>query len=208
MPSAYPSAKDTFPNPLPNTLENAPGFELDLVVGNLGDALEALETKLGIGAAIAAANQVLRATGVGVTSFGQIQTLDLVANAITQRAASGTFTGTRTAATYADVDSTNGKVTLTMTGGDLLVWMVGSCSNTVSGVAQHVALKLDADANAGIMPVYSLPGAATFPLAFVTMTMYAAPAAGSHSIVARHINDSASGTMTTSAQLFALEIKR
>lgn len=41
------------------------------------DAIEAIEAKLGIGASVAAANQVLRGTAAGATAFGQVQAGDL-----------------------------------------------------------------------------------------------------------------------------------
>jgi hypothetical protein len=65
MPINYPAALDAFPNPGATTRRNDPGFELDVVVSNLNDAVEALETKVGIGASTPSAGQVLTATAAG-----------------------------------------------------------------------------------------------------------------------------------------------
>lgn len=208
MPTGYPGALDVMPNPLPNTLENAPGFELDVVISNLGDAIQAIEAKLGIGASAAAVNQVLRATGVGASAFGAVQTADVAAGAISQRLLSALFSGTRTAAGLADVDSTNGKLTYTATGGDLFVLFAGYVTNPTAGVAQQVALRLDAGAEVSHQSVYCYPGAGSFPMPFCAVALFFGVAAGSHSVYARHNNISAAGTMTTQGQMYGLELKR
>lgn len=208
MPTGYPGALDVMPNPLPNTLENAPGFELDVVISNLGDAIQAIEAKLGIGASAAAVNQVLRATGAGASAFGAIQTADVAAGAISQRLLSAVFVGTRTAAGFADVDSTNGKLTYTATGGDLFVLFAGYVTNATPGIAQQVALRLDAGAEVSHQSTYCYPGAGNFPMPFCVVALFLAVAAGSHSVYARHSNISPGGTMTTQGQLFGFELKR
>lgn len=68
----YPTSLDSLTNPGSGTYTDDSGFELDVVIGRLQDIAEALEAKLGIGSSAAAANQVLRGTGTGVTSFGAI----------------------------------------------------------------------------------------------------------------------------------------
>lgn len=86
MTTTYPTTVQAHPNPGPTTLRNDPGFELDVVVATLGDTLEAVQTKLGTGSSVAAANQVLRGTATGATAFGQVQTGDLAGAACTQLA--------------------------------------------------------------------------------------------------------------------------
>jgi hypothetical protein len=116
------------------------------------------------------------------------------------------FVGTRTAATYADVDSTNGKVTLQTNGGNLLAILTGYASNTLASVAQHVGLRLDAGADVGAVAVYSYASNAGFPVPFCVGYLFTAVAAGSHTVYARHVNDSAAGTMTTAGTLQVVEI--
>jgi hypothetical protein len=74
MTTVYPGLVDTFGNPLSTTpLAGTAGSLLhNAEHANVNDAVIAVETKLGTGASTAAANQVLRGTGAGVTSFGQI----------------------------------------------------------------------------------------------------------------------------------------
>jgi hypothetical protein len=178
----------TIPNPGPTTYRDDPGYELDVVVSTIGDTLEAVQAKLGTGATIG--------------------TAALAANAVTQRTISSGFAGTRTAAGFADVDSTNGKATLTTTGGDLLAFFFGSSSNNLTGVVQRIAMRLDATADVGLIAVYSVPGAASYPTPFCTVQLFTGVAAGTHSVFARHTNDSAAGTMSTNGQIVLLEIKR
>lgn len=76
MASLYPGAQDNFTNPLNTDKLNNPDHATQHA--NVNDAVEALEAKLGTGASTATAGKVLRATGTGVTSFGQVDvTTDL-----------------------------------------------------------------------------------------------------------------------------------
>jgi hypothetical protein len=204
----FPASLDALLNPTSTTKRNAPGFELDVVISTLNDIAEALEAKLGTGASTPSANTVLRGTGTGTTTYGQVQAGEIAAGAVTQRMLSGIFSGTRTAATYADVDTTNGKATLTTTGGDLVAFFAGYGSNSNASIVQHVALRLDSGAEVGALPVYSFPGAATYPMPFCCVYVFQAVSAAAHSVFARHINDSAAGTMTTTGQIFLLELKK
>jgi hypothetical protein len=86
MPTSFPVALDVYNNPGPSTFEDAPGYELDLVISNLNDAVRAIETKLGIGASVGSAGSVLRATGAGITQYGQIGSTDLAAGSVTNAA--------------------------------------------------------------------------------------------------------------------------
>lgn len=83
MTTTFPSAVDSLPRPASTTLRNAAGYELHTVVDNLSDAIEAVETKLGTGAATAApSGGVLRATGAGASAWGPAQSADLAAGII------------------------------------------------------------------------------------------------------------------------------
>lgn len=124
-----------------------------------------------------------------------------------QRAATAPFSGTRAAAGYADVDSTNGKITLATTGGDVLVFFFGSASNTAGAVVQAVALRMDSGSDVSAVSAYSYAGLATYPVPFCTAALFTGVSAGSHNFYARHNNLSAVGTMTTSAYLIAVDFR-
>jgi hypothetical protein len=130
---------------------------------------------------------------------------------VRKRGKAVSFTGTRTAAGFADVDSTNGKVTLLTTGGDLLAVFVGYCSNTNAPIVQAVALRLDAGSDVNAVSPYSYAGLATYPVPFATGEIFTGVSGtpsvpASHTVYARHSNNSATGTMTTTGHLFVVEL--
>ncbi len=89
---SYPSALDSLPDPTSSTYEDADGFEIDLLLQKINAIVEALETKLGIGASTAANKQVLAGNGSGTTAF----------------TASPTVSGSVTAETGVNVGSATG----------------------------------------------------------------------------------------------------
>lgn len=127
MATTYPTTKQTLPNPGPLTYRDDPGFELDVVVATLGDTVEALQDKLGLGASIAAANQVLRATGAGASAFGQIVTGDLVANAVTLGQSATPTTSSPTTSSGTPGDMPQMTVTQSVTAGSLFL-ILFSCA--------------------------------------------------------------------------------
>jgi len=76
----YPGALDSLANPSGSTQQDDPTLLHSAQHGTLNDIVEAIETKLGIGASVAAANQVLRGTGAGASAFGQVANGDLAGN--------------------------------------------------------------------------------------------------------------------------------
>ena len=64
-PSNYPANYDIFNNPT-DDVPRRPGYELDVLVSNLGDAVEALEHKLGTGASSPVVPSVLHAISTGI----------------------------------------------------------------------------------------------------------------------------------------------
>lgn len=109
MPTNYPTGVDTWANPTSTTYEDAVGLEHDVQHAQLNDAVKALETKLGITATNAAANTVLRGVGGNSTAYGQVQTADLIANAVTASASVNGTTGdpTTSSGTAADLPEMN-----------------------------------------------------------------------------------------------------
>jgi hypothetical protein len=78
----FPASLDSLANPTSTTETDDPGFELDVVVSTIHDILEAVEAKLGTGADVAAANEVLVGSGAGATHFRQILAADITAGAV------------------------------------------------------------------------------------------------------------------------------
>lgn len=144
-------------------------------------------------------------------AFERIAGRELPTGTVRQRGATGNFSGTRTVASFADVDSTNGKVTLLTTGGDIVALFFGYCSNTNAPVVQQIAVRIDSAAEVGLVPVYSYNALATYPVPFFTGALFTGVSGTrsvpvSHTVYARHINNSAIGTMTTSGYLIVVEI--
>lgn len=158
-----------------------------------------------------AAEGTAAAPHAGLAVVAHVLTAGGLAQAIADAvvgARSAVFVGTRTAASYADVDSTNGKVSLTTNGGDLLVIFTGFCTNSSTGVVQFVALRLDAGSEVPStgFPAYSFAGLPDYPVPFCVAWLFTGVSAGSHTVYARHSNVSAIGTMVTTGQLVVLEL--
>jgi hypothetical protein len=92
---------------------------------DMGDAIEAIEAKLGLVASTPIADRILGGTGAGTSAYRQVTTADLVAQAVTQFA--GVVVGTTDpvinsiSAVQIGVTS-NPTTTLTTTGGPVLVF--------------------------------------------------------------------------------------
>lgn len=94
MASNYPPVVDSFVDPTPGVTKlNDPVVNHPLDHSKIHDAIKKIQTKLGIGAAVAAVDQVLLATGAGITAFGQITNAYIAAAAgiaVSKLAAGGT----------------------------------------------------------------------------------------------------------------------
>lgn len=135
-------------------------------------------------------------------------TSDIAVGAITQRAQSATFSGTRTVASYADVDSTNGKVTMTTAGGDLLALYMGSATNNTAGTIHHLGLRLDSGSDVGAIACSCVPGAANYSVPFLVGWLFTGVSAAAHTVFARFQNTSGAGTFSATGYIILLEIKR
>lgn len=104
------------------------------------------------------------------------------ATAAQSRSAIGSSSGPTTAsATY--VDLTDMSVTLTTTGGVLLVWFFGAFSHNGVGNSITVGLSLDAATEVADMPCNEMVANLGFSIA--TATRFSGVAAGSHTVKAR-----------------------
>lgn len=78
MATDFPSSLDSYTDPLSTDKLNNPSHSTQHQ--NHNDSIEAIEAKLGIGASTPTANKVLRATGTGTTSYGQVDVTTDVAS--------------------------------------------------------------------------------------------------------------------------------
>jgi len=145
MTTTYPTSVHTHPNPGPLTYRDDPGFELDVLVANLGDCLEQVQVKLGTGASVPAANQVLRGTAAGASAFGQLVAADVADGALTTilTANGSTVDPTYASGTAADIPQMS--ITFTPSGpaSKLLVVYTGSHANTTASAVTAFDMLLD-----------------------------------------------------------------
>lgn len=77
----YPASLDSLPDPTNAIYEDDDGFEIDLLLQKHNAILEALEFKLGTGADLVAANELLVGSGAGATHFRKLLNADVDAAA-------------------------------------------------------------------------------------------------------------------------------
>lgn len=132
MPVSYPAAFHGMNLPGPTTYRDDPGYELDILVAQLGELAMALQTKVGIGASTAALGQVLRGTGAGATAFGAIQSADIASGAVSQSDFKQGVAGTPTivaASGWGDLPDMS--ITLTTSAGSAIrIWFGGTFHNS------------------------------------------------------------------------------
>ena len=206
MPTNYPTSLDTLPNPTSTTYLDDAGFELDVMVSNLGDAIQALEAKVGVGSSAqsALASRVLGADGTGSSSWRQIATGDLAANAVTQLGTLASLSGSTTSTSYVDI--TGGSVTLTTTGGDLLAFCTLSSANDTAAKATFLGLRIDSGSEVLGHAVIAPTGGYQTTLAAVWR--FTGVSSASHTVTARWKVDSGSTATVYSGQLLVMEVKK
>jgi hypothetical protein len=138
---------------------------------------------------------------------GTIATIDIAANAITQRAfAAGATSGpTTTSTTFVDLPDMT--VTLTTNGGDLVAVLVLDSYNSNAGVFNSIGLSLDAAAEVGVV-LATCPGV-SFDFVMTTLHYWTGVSAASHTIKGRWRTQSNTATaFGTNRRLFVMELKR
>lgn len=192
MTTAYPAALDALSNPTGTTTQDQVGFLHADQHANANDAIEAIEAKIGTGASTPSVSKVLASNGTGSSLWRQVATPDIAANAATQRgsAVGSTSNPTTTSGTY--VDMTDMSVTLTTTGGDLVVWFSGTIQNSTSGQGVKVALSLDGAAEVGAGTFVT--AAASQQAVIALVHRFAAPSAASHTVKVRWFVSGGTGT--------------
>ncbi len=136
-----------------------------------------------------------------------ISTADLALNSITQRtsAVGSSSSPTTTSGTY--VDMTDMSVTLTTTGGDLLVWFAGTIQNSTSGQGVKAALSLDGAAE--VNGATFVTAAANQQASLALVHRFAAPSSASHTVKVRWFVSGGTGTAVgTDRSVVMQEVKR
>jgi hypothetical protein len=145
--------------------------------------------------------------GGATPSWTALATADIAANAVSQAgyAAGATSGPTTTSGSY--VDLTDMSVTLTTTGGDLLVWFSSAVTHTTGG--QYIFLGLQLDAGGMVADRNIQAPAAGYAAVISTFHRFTGVSAGSHTVKGRWLTQSATATAnTTQRGLLVLELKR
>jgi hypothetical protein len=144
-PGSFPSGITAYTNPTAanTTAEEVGTRDHAEFHADNNDDLEQVMTKLGTGASTPSANTVLRGTGAGSSAFGQVAAADIAANAASQVAVATNITTnpTTTSGTLADIPDMT--VTLTTTGGPVVVLFWGQFQRTVLDGGVFLALLVD-----------------------------------------------------------------
>lgn len=192
--------------PGPTTYRDTPGYELDVLVSQLGELVEQLQLKLGIGASTAAANQVLRGTGAGATAFGALQTADLAAASITQSLVVTTGVADNIGA-GGFVNMAGMNTAITTVGGNLLCIAVGAFTNTVASVNSQVGFKLDTFADVSGPAVHSSPSVGVSVL-WANVHLFTGVSAGAHTVYTRWLTGGGTLSGYGGRTLVVVELKR
>lgn len=151
-------------------------------------------------------NPGLASGSVGTSQLapGAIGTTQLAAGAVTQcQVAVGSTTSPTTNSTT-DVDMPDMAVTLTTTGGYLLVWGMCSLANSSSGGSAFVTISLDAGAQ--VSKSQQAQGANMLPLSIAQP--FTGVAAGAHTVKLRwHVDSGSETAQTTFRTLIVLEVR-
>lgn len=142
----FPTSIDTMTNPDATKYLDSSGFELDVLISRLQDIATALETKVGYGGTTQTpvANYVLSSPGAGTSVWALVTTLNLAANAVSQRwYSTPSGTTTQAPATWATMHTN----TQTFGGGDVRLEAHLNLSN---GTACNVLIGVQVDSGTAV----------------------------------------------------------
>lgn len=196
MTTLFPGAADVF------TAIPAGTHQVEVIGGrthrashnDLGDAIEAVEAKVGTGASTPVANTLLGGTGAGTSSFRQVQTADIAVNAVTIRSASvaGSTNPATTNTTIAALANPTISITTTAVS-DIYVWATGEISDSVGGTQVDYFVRIDGGAWQGMGQTFA-PAGGRFTLAGVHVFM--TTGVGAHTIEMGNTSNNAASTIT------------
>lgn len=164
MTTVFPTSIDSLPRPGSGTYTDDSGFELDVVLDNISDAIEAIETKLGTGTLIARAK---------LASARQAK----VRNSANQSLTNATFTALTFDTEDLDTDafhstvSNTSRLTAPFAGKFLVYGAIGFASNTTG----YRMLQILQDGATALQVVTAAPvnGADTYLTAFTVVALTA-----------------------------------
>jgi hypothetical protein len=178
-------------------------------VQNLAAAMSAHNHTSGKGLPMAAGSIPNGTITSAMIADGTIATADIAAGAVSQRVLVPGINAnpSTTSTTYVDIPDM--LVTLTTTGGDLLVWANVSASNSGVGNFSLLGLSIDGAAEVGeVVMVAAVAGSGSMQT-LGTFWWYAAPSAASHTIKARwRVSGGTLSNNLTMRQLLVCELKR
>lgn len=214
----------TFPTSLDVFTEIPSGSTQGVAVGSrthrqhhndLGDAIEALEAKLGISGSTPIVNRLLRGDGTGSSIWdliragdfatGVIATADIAAGAVTTRGfVSSANAASTTSASFADIADLS--LTMGTAGGDILGIFLGSASNSTLGAINVAGLRLDSGTDRSGSQVWT--PSAGYGIQMSALYAETSIAAGTHTLKARWLTNAGTLTRQGTHVLLMLEIKR
>lgn len=160
----FPTSLDVLTNPVNTDKLNNPPHALQHATAN--DILEALEAKLGVGASTPTSGKVLRATGTGITSYGQLDVTTDVASftssnlrtLLSDETGTGVavFSGSPTITTPAIAAITNGGTITLPSGTDTLVGKATTDTLTNKTISGTTNLVRSSGANSSLIDSSSL----------------------------------------------------
>jgi hypothetical protein len=203
----YPTSLDSLANPTATTYRDDPGFELDVVISTLNDIAEQVETKVGVGGSNQSpvAGRVLGADGTGTSSWRQVATGDIAANATSQGSDAVGSTSGPTTTSASLVDMPDMTVTLTLVAGsevEVTLWAV--VSNSTLGAVESFSIRDDTAGVDGTSYSINAPVAGYGHIAEIS-ARYTGLAAGSRTFKGRWSTNS--GTLTASGGLRRLRVR-
>ncbi len=160
----FPISLDVLTNPVNTNKLNNPPHALQHATAN--DILEALEAKLGVGASTPTSGKVLRATGTGITSYGQLDVTTDVATftssnlrtLLSDETGTGlvVFSGSPTITTPSIAAITNGGTITIPSGTDTLVGKATTDTLTNKTISGTTNLVRSSGANSSLIDSSSL----------------------------------------------------
>lgn len=203
MAGAFPASVTIYTNPTGTSRVDVPvgGRTLDQFIADLCDDMENVQTKLGIGTSPPTSNTVLRGSSGGASAYGQVQTADVAAGAITGSNYAQAASAVNIASlSYVDIMT----LAYTSAGGDLLLIATSSTYIASGSPGNHwFSVRYNSQADVDLS---QHDGTGTKTL--VAVRQFTGVAAGAHTIAMRGVNGAAGTYQSFHRTLTVLELKK
>lgn len=164
---------------------------------DLGDAVEALEAKLGIGAATAVNNSALVGTGAGTSTWAQIPMTALATNSVSVRPAAAAGSTNPTTTNTATAALANPTVSITVPTGvsmDIYAWCTSEINDGTGGAQVGYHLRLGGGAWIQVAEISAPSAAGRFPIS--GFHVFGGVAAGTYSVEIGNSSSTGANTIT------------